>query len=489
LVSIEIHSSKEKVMLLPIIFAIVCAALGTSAGYVAGLYKIGWWFEEEATDNEQAKESLKKLRQLTTEMSGQVEAHTKRVEHAQRDLEQAQQAHPEDSAPVAQAAEALKNANEELQSELRKAKREIERQASELQSHRREARTDGLTQLLNRRAFDEEMKALPQRIAVTNAPAGLLLFDIDHFKKFNDTYGHQTGDRVLQHVADVVRKTLMGSDVIAARYGGEEFAIILASGSTLMAARVAEEVRTAIEKSTLRHDGQTLAITISIGLSITTHGKDAEGLISLADEALYAAKRGGRNCSYYHDEQRCVPIADLLTAAKAAAAAKQAAAPPPPDPIAEQIVKPAAEPEKAEEASDLDDSLKYAEREALKPKPAKPTAKDRRKHIRKPYERTHRIGPILGGHLPTPDLFVSVQFFDISPGGFGMWLASPPTFKNFVVALEKPDGNVYALAEVVRVKRDERTDADGQRLWQVGCRFTGKLQAAQMAEQFAAAGA
>jgi diguanylate cyclase len=173
-------------MLLPIIFAIVCAALGTSAGYVAGLYKIGWWFEEE-TDSEQAKESLKKLRQLTTQVSGHVEAHTKKVEHAQRDLEKAQEQHPEDSAPVAQAAEALRGANEELQSELRKAKREIERQANELQSHRREARTDGLTQLLNRRAFDEEMKALPQRIATTSASAGLLLFDIDHFKKFNDT--------------------------------------------------------------------------------------------------------------------------------------------------------------------------------------------------------------------------------------------------------------------------------------------------------------
>jgi diguanylate cyclase (GGDEF)-like protein len=474
-------------MILPIIFAIVCAALGTSAGYVAGLYKFGWWMEE-ATDDEQTKQSLQKLQKLTKEVSGQVEAHTKRVESAQRDLEQAQQNHPEDAVPVTQAAEALRAANEELQAELRKAKRELERQASELQSHRREARTDALTQLLNRRAFDEEMKGLPQRIALTGSDSALLLFDIDHFKKFNDTYGHQTGDRVLKHVADVVRKSLTGLDVIAARYGGEEFAIILASG-TLMAARVAEDVRTAVEQATLRHEGQTLAITISIGLSLTNTGKDPEQLIALADEALYSAKRGGRNCSYYHDGQRCVAVADLLAAAKTAAAAKQAAATavPPADPIAERVVKsPEAAPEEPE-LTDLNASLRHAEKEALAPRKASP--KDRRKHIRKPYDRSHLIGPIVGGHLPTPESFVAVQFFDISAGGFGMWLASPPTFKNFVVALEKIDGNVYALAEVVRVRRDERTDQNGQRLWQVGCRFTGKLQTPQAEEAFSTAGA
>lgn len=456
-------------MLLQILFALVCLALGSSAGYVAGLFKVGWWFADEI-DQQQAQESLKNLEALTCRVSGQVAEHARRVEDAQRELNSAGDAPGEQ--PVNQAAEALRTANEQLQAELRKAKRDLEKQASELQSHRREARTDGLTQLLNRRAFDEEIDRLPQRIVTTGTDAALLLFDIDHFKQFNDTYGHQVGDRVIKHVADTVRQTLLGRNVVAARYGGEEFAVILASGTPQLAARVAEEVREAIEGSKLKHQGQDLAVTISIGLSMTSTGLEADRLVAEADTALYAAKRNGRNCGYLHDGETTIALQDLLHNNAVAA----------PQPIASSPAQtpPAAVPTAIEQMSDRVER-EFAELEAALRAASEddhPGGRERRKHERKAYQRVHQIAPILSGRVPLPEMFEQVQFLDISTGGFGMLLPVPPSFKNFVVSLDKPDGIVYALAEVVRLRRSAMLDASGRRMWEVGCRFTGRMQSA-----------
>lgn len=443
-------------MLLQLAFSLICLALGASGGYVAGLFKIGWWIGEDE-DAIKARASLKDLEDLTTRVNGQVQEHARRIEDAQRGLEEASGGSEE---AVSQAAEALRAANEQLQTELRKAKRDLERQQGELQSHRREARTDGLTQLLNRRAFDEEMDRLPQRIATSGADAALLLMDIDHFKKFNDTYGHQVGDRVLKHVADVVRKTLLGMDVVAARYGGEEFAVILSSGSGLIASRTAEELRAAVESTALKHEGQTLTITLSVGVSLSATGLDSEELIARADEGLYAAKRSGRNCGYFHDGDSCRPILDMLAHAVRA-----------PGPVA---LSPAEEECEVQEALDeLEASLAEASQQELTP------SRERRRFERRPYFRNHLVAPIIRGRVPAPEMFEAVQFFDLSTGGFGMLMSAPPTFKNLIVALDKNDGTVYALAEVVRLRRSEQNDASGARMWEVGCRFMGKLQSMQ----------
>jgi hypothetical protein len=78
--------------------------------------------------------------------------------------------------------------------------------------------------------------------------------------------------------------------------------------------------------------------------------------------------------------------------------------------------------------------------------------------------------------MPAPEMFQDVQFYDISPGGCGMLLEAPSQFKNFVVVIDRPDGNLYALAEVVRMRRSTETNERGQRMWEIGCRFSGKLQ-------------
>lgn len=448
-------------MLVQLAFSLICLALGASGGYVAGLFKIGWWLGDDA-DAMKARESLKSLTDLTARVTGQVEAHSRRVESAQQQLDDAQANEASGEEALSQAAESLRSANEQLQLELRKAKRDLEQQQSELQFHRRDARTDGLTQLLNRRAFDEEMSLLGDRNATTGTNATLLLLDIDHFKSFNDTYGHQLGDRVLRHVADTVRKTLSGMDVIAARYGGEEFAVILLSGGLTMAARTAEELRGAIEAATLKHEGKSLSITVSLGLSQSAASLSNQELIARSDAALYAAKRGGRNCGFYHTGEQCQAITALL-----ARPARPAATEEPEVPIVDAL-------------AELEASLTEATAGALS------TSRNRRRYERRPYWRKHLVGPIVAGRVPPPEMFSEVQFFDLSASGFGILLPAPPSFKNFIVALDKADGTVYALAEVVRMRR-RQSDNTSEAAWEIGCRFMGKLQSPRESPQESAA--
>lgn len=156
--------------------------------------------------------------------------------------------------------------------------------------------TDGLTGLYNVKHFRFRLKAELVHSRRNARPVSMLLFDIDHFKKFNDTYGHQTGDRVLENVAAAIQKTIRTGD-LAARYGGEEFALILPNTDLDGSLIVAERLRQLIEN--LRVKGpknEELKVTISIGTStFPEHAEVADDLIECADIALYAAKNAGRN--------------------------------------------------------------------------------------------------------------------------------------------------------------------------------------------------
>ncbi|PYQ01627.1 MAG: diguanylate cyclase, partial [Acidobacteria bacterium] len=157
------------------------------------------------------------------------------------------------------------------------------------------AMRDGLTGLYNRRAFDDELRRAFGREDRQHGRLALVLLDIDHFKKLNDTFGHPAGDAVLRHTARVVEQHLRRGDQ-AARFGGEEFAIILPGTSEAGTVRLAERVRDAVEKAQLVFDGARLSVTVSLGAAVwPADGKDEESLIAAADRALYAAKQAGRN--------------------------------------------------------------------------------------------------------------------------------------------------------------------------------------------------
>ncbi|QQM31337.1 diguanylate cyclase [Martelella lutilitoris] len=157
------------------------------------------------------------------------------------------------------------------------------------------ARADGLTGLDNRREFDRALDARIQASRETNQPFALLLIDVDHFKTFNDTYGHLAGDDVLRQVADVISKNARKEDR-AYRYGGEEFVMIMPGLRAYEAAAIAERVRKAVaEQVMILPDGDERHLTISIGVSVFNPQASQPDIVDLADKALYTAKTEGRN--------------------------------------------------------------------------------------------------------------------------------------------------------------------------------------------------
>jgi len=162
--------------------------------------------------------------------------------------------------------------------------------------YEREATLDGLTGLYNRRWLDDRLPRLMNRHKRSHHPLSLLMLDVDHFKRFNDTYGHATGDAVLQLVAAVLLRSVRPTDFVA-RYGGEEVVVVLTDTAVEGARTAAERIRAAIAGTpVLTADGRALpAVTVSIGISELGDGMEAAVLLGEADARLYRAKGAGRN--------------------------------------------------------------------------------------------------------------------------------------------------------------------------------------------------
>ncbi|GAA3923188.1 diguanylate cyclase [Litoribacillus peritrichatus] len=159
------------------------------------------------------------------------------------------------------------------------------------------SRTDRLTNLYNRGYWEECLEAEYKRCLRSRNTSCLIMFDIDHFKKVNDTYGHQAGDEVIRVTAQAVRDNLRATD-IAGRYGGEEFGIILVDTDSMDAHAFAERLRTHIESMTVMHEGVEIKYTISIGIAeMGSTLKTYTEWLENSDKALYHCKRNGRNCS------------------------------------------------------------------------------------------------------------------------------------------------------------------------------------------------
>jgi diguanylate cyclase len=199
------------------------------------------------------------------------------------------------------------SANDDLQQRLEKAEKQLEAQAAEIKAYESEARTDSLTGLSNRRAFDDELRRRLNEWDRKRTPLTLIILDIDHFKKFNDTHGHQVGDEVLRTVAKTLRHQARDMD-LPCRYGGEEFAVILPATELPGACVVAERIRQAIEASVTVCAEKTLKVTCSLGLAQVVPSDDSASLIRRADDALYASKKAGRNCGHWGDGTSFFPI-------------------------------------------------------------------------------------------------------------------------------------------------------------------------------------
>ncbi|GAB1544481.1 hypothetical protein NUACC21_71570 [Scytonema sp. NUACC21] len=175
------------------------------------------------------------------------------------------------------------------------------------QELQRSAFTDELTQVANRRHFEKYLKQEWQSMRRERLPLSLILCDIDFFKSYNDTYGHQTGDRCLYKVAQTVRNEVKRSTDLVARYGGEEFAAILPNTNTFGSAHVAAAICSAVQKLHISHINSKVSdcITISAGIAteIPSIHSSYEELIAMADKSLYQAKADGRNCFIHYNQQ------------------------------------------------------------------------------------------------------------------------------------------------------------------------------------------
>jgi diguanylate cyclase len=191
----------------------------------------------------------------------------------------------------------MKESNHALEARLSASREEINQLQENLATVRNESLTDPLTGLANRKHFDDQLDKTVEAAAERSEPLSMVMIDIDHFKSFNDTWGHLIGDQVLRLVAMSLKQNVKGQD-IAARYGGEEFAVILPNTVLRSALTVADHIRRAVMSKELmkRSTGQNLGrVTISLGVATLRKGDTPQALIARADGCLYAAKRNGRN--------------------------------------------------------------------------------------------------------------------------------------------------------------------------------------------------
>ncbi len=185
-----------------------------------------------------------------------------------------------------------------LNERLDHSQEEVERLKRELVRAREEALIDGLSGLLNRKAFDERMQLLLSSLQPGVPGPSLVMIDIDNFKQINDSFGHLFGDAVIRSIGHLIKSTVKGQD-IAARYGGEEFALLLPETPLSGARVVADRLRSALSQSRIRRlnsEEPVGNITMSAGVAAYLQGEDAMSLIARADTALYASKAQGRNC-------------------------------------------------------------------------------------------------------------------------------------------------------------------------------------------------
>jgi diguanylate cyclase len=285
--------------LIDLAFFVFAAACGVG---VAWLVFFRYRLTETAASSEEAqarfaRETLARLQELTIKVAADVDEHSVAVQQINAQLADTD---TNDEAAVLAAVAQLIDANRRMQEQLDTAEQRLQVQARQIESHAVEARTDALTQVANRRALDDEVKRCLAEFEATGLTTSIMLIDVDHFKKFNDTHGHQAGDEVLRGVARVLR-TSVGETALVARYGGEEFAVVFAGQTTKAVLAPAEAARQAIASTSFRFAGRELFVTASGGIAEIQTGDQEKEIIRRADEALYSSKKAGRNCGHYND--------------------------------------------------------------------------------------------------------------------------------------------------------------------------------------------
>jgi len=264
-------------------------------------------FLSETSQNERVKEAGDRISETIKTVGGAVVSVKTATSDYSSSLEEVSEKLSDDNLDIADARAVIgdvmantKNMVEQnalLEQELTKSTEVMQELQRDLEMVKKEALTDGLTNLANRKAFDAEIVRIQKEAEESGEPFCLIMMDIDHFKSFNDNYGHQVGDQVLRLVAKTLFDGVKGRDVVA-RYGGEEFAILLPETDIQGAVKVGDHLRKAVAGKEIvnRNSGNKLGrITLSGGAAQFSKDENVDNLIGRADAALYSAKHNGRN--------------------------------------------------------------------------------------------------------------------------------------------------------------------------------------------------
>ena len=273
-------------------FVLPCTAVIFAIGYYLGRSKV-------SHERESVLRALASVMQSADELSHDVDSHNTELADMGRSVDSL----PE-SSDVSQVRDLLLDhikdvisSNKRLEDDLVCARYTLRQQEQELGKTREEVRTDQLSQVGNRKAFDEEFDYRLSRWKRQRQSFALLICDVDHFKWINDTHGHQAGDLVVRGVGSLMKDKLSGRHFVA-RFGGDEFAVLIDLDDRQAAIELAREIHAAAatHNFSAAHHGERVAITFSMGLAFVTEEDTTESLFARADQKLYEAKQAGRNC-------------------------------------------------------------------------------------------------------------------------------------------------------------------------------------------------
>lgn len=311
---------------MPANFYVYLLGLIVGSGLLALGGLLGYWLGKKTApasvvDRQQFLSFLKDLASWTNQYSGDVSRYQTQLAEIDEKFRAAKTAVPHE---IALTLRDIMDANRQLQTRLDSAEQKLDLQTHQISSVLVEARTDGLTGLLNRKAFDQALDGLFSQWTRQGKNFSMGMIDLDHFKRINDTHGHPAGDAVLRQVSQVLRRELE-QEVCLARYGGEEFAVLsTASGAQL--AEALERARRQLAGIKIQHESLVIGVSLSGGAAEVQSQDKISNLVRRADEALYAAKTRGRNRVYRHDSVQCI----LVTQQPADLAAPDALADTPP---------------------------------------------------------------------------------------------------------------------------------------------------------------
>ena len=249
--------------------------------------------QPQGLSQNEIREVAERLISMAESISADVDAHDAQLTEVNTSLESKQTPPTMDS--VMSAVEKLLQANQEMQGQLRSSRDQIVEQARQIEMAEKRANTDALTQVSNRRAFD---RTLAEWTGET--PGVLALLDIDHFKKFNDQYGHRAGDEVLRAVANVLKSNLK-QHCLVARYGGEEFGLVFTNHRLEDVLDLIEDARTAIAANEVIFENQSFRVSCSLGVTRMLIEEPSTEWLQRADDGLYLSKDAGRDCGHCID--------------------------------------------------------------------------------------------------------------------------------------------------------------------------------------------